>query len=253
MVDEEKVIGSLKKILNRFNKNEVAMRVECRGEITLYQRIINYLENKAKEGYCIEILSNGLLLANVLEEHTNMHCVVSLDGHNKRMNQFRKLNQQQVDTILDNIFRYKAEIQSVILGQTTDEINEFIQYLIDRDFNTRLHLFPCSIKGKLISKSLDYQALKQADFLPPKEYFYRWQYILENQKRDFVCDFFKNGYTYYIYNKTIEMMKCDGTPNCHDFRVPFGEEQHYKEYPCGTCINHNEYNNSRSFINTSGE
>lgn len=248
-VQEDEVIESMKRIFSRFDKDDVCFRVECRGEITLYPTIIKFLDKKANEGYCIEILTNGLMLNNVLDENTKIHCSISIDGHTKLMNRHRRLSQQQVNKILDNIFKYNAEIQSVYLAQTMDEINTFIQYLLDKGFNTRMHMFPCSIKGKLISQTIDYDKLIKADFLPPKEYFDRWEYIIKNQKRDFVCDFFKNGYVYYIYNDTIEMIKCDGTPKCQDYRLPFGEEIEYDDYPCGTCINHNEYNNIRNIVN----
>ncbi|MFZ5351513.1 MAG: radical SAM protein [Bacillota bacterium] len=249
VVEQEKVIASLNRVFSKFQRDDTCIRVECRGEITLYRDIINYLERRAEEGYRIEILTNGLLLRDVLGESTKIRCVVSLDGHTKSMNSFRHLNKNQVETILNNIFYYNAEIQSVYLGQTMEEMNDFINYLQSKSFNQRLHIFPCSIKGKLISKTIDYDTLQKASFLPPEEYFNRWKFIMENQRRDFVCDYFKNGYTYYIHNDDIAMIKCDGTPKCHDFRHEFGEERSYDTYPCNTCINHNEYNNMRKIIN----
>ncbi|HBB29077.1 MAG TPA: hypothetical protein DC000_07495 [Clostridiales bacterium] len=252
-VDEDKIIVNISKIFKKFNKNTTCFRVECRGEITLYNKIIDYLEECCRDGYVIEILTNGLLLDKVLCPGTKLKAVVSLDGHTERMNRFRRLKQDQVNRILDNIFTYKAEIQCVYCYQNKDEMNSFISYLKERNFDSYLHIFPCSLDGKITELSFVYDELIKADFLPPKEFFDRWDYIVKHNKRNFICDMIKNGYMYYINNEKLGMVKCDGIKSAVEMIEPFGEEREHWDYPCGNCINHSEYNNTRELLKINKE
>lgn len=246
-IDEEKTICSLRKVIHSFDKDTTCFRVEARGEITLYQKVIDEIKKLIMEGYRLEILSNGLLLDKVLDGFDKLKCVVSLDGHTAAMNEMRQLSKKKVDVILHNIFKYYADIQMVYLKQDISEINEFIMYLEERQFRGLLHIFPCSIGNKIISPYLDYRKLKKASFLPSAEYFRRWEYIAKNGCRSFQCDFNSNGYIYYIYNNTIKMLKCDGNSTMLTRLHRFGEER-YIEYDCLNCINNNELNNSRKFV-----
>lgn len=246
---ENKTITLMETIFNKFLPNRTAFRVQCRGEITLYKKIIHYLELKCEEGYRIEILTNGLRVDKMLRKDTPLRLVISLDGHTEKMNRFRRLGQKQVNHIFENILRYKAQIQLVYNYQSLSDINAFIRLLKAKGYNNKLHIFPCSRNGK-ITDSIVYDKLEKASFLPPKYYFERWKYIKEYDCRTFVCDMIKNGYMYYICKNDIFMIKCDGTPLASSLLKPFGEEIQYQdfEFPCGNCINHSEYNNDRDIV-----
>lgn len=246
-VDEEKTIRSFRRVVNSFDKDTTCLRVEARGEITLYQKIMDEVKQYTMDGYRLEILSNGLLLDKILDGFDKLKCVVSLDGHTVAMNEMRQLSPKNVDIILYNIFKYSADIQMVYLKQDIYEINEFIMYLEEHHFQGLLHIFPCSIGNKIVSPYLDYSKLKKASFLPPAEYFRRWEYIAKNGRRNFRCDFHSNGYIYYICNSTIKMLKCDGNSNMLTHLHRYGEEKDI-EYDCLNCINNNELNNSRKFV-----
>jgi MoaA/NifB/PqqE/SkfB family radical SAM enzyme len=239
-VDVNKTIQCLDTILKRFKPEDSCFRVELRGEITLFPGLIEFLEKKAEENYLIEILSNGILAEDVLHKDSGLRYVFSLDGHTEKMNKMRNLDQEKVDKILDNIFKFNAEIQCVYFRQTLDQINEFITYLKNRGFKRMLHIFPCYLNGEMVSRHLEYDELEKADFLAPKEYFERWKYISQNKKRIFKCDYFVNGYSYYISNGDIKMVKCDGSTDALDMVHPFGDELSYESFPCNMCINHNE-------------
>ena len=248
-VDEDGAIKNLEKILNQFEMKDTAYRVECRGEISLYPKIMSYLESKAESGYHIEILSNGLELEHVCKPDTKLHVIVSLDGHTQKMNRQRGLTQSEVDRILDVVFLLNAEIQCVYFKQKISEINDFIRYLQNRGFHQLLHIFPCIIHGEHATLPIQYDELIHADFLAPKEYFEHWTQLYQHKKRDFTCDYFMNGYTYYINENELYMMKCDGGRNVKKHISEFGAEKMSVEFDCGMCINHNDYNNSRRFLN----
>jgi len=252
-IDEVKVINNIDKVLEKFNKDTTCFRAECRGEITLYKRIIEHLEMRCEKGYIIEILTNGLLLDQVLSSSTKLKTVISLDGHTAKMNRFRRLNRDQVNHILDNIFLYKSEIQCVYSNQKKEEINSFISYLKEKDYRGYLHIFPCSLDGQITKLSFNYDEIEKADFLPPEEFFERWEYIINHNKRNFTCDMIKNGYMYYISNDQLGMVKCDGISLAAEMIEPFGKENDHSNYPCGTCINHSEYNDSRNILKISKE
>lgn len=246
-VCEKDVIQSMDIIFKQFEQNKVCFRIEARGEITLYPLIINHIKNYADQGYRLELLSNGLLIDKVLKGYRKIGCVISLDGHTAKMNAMRGLLQSQVDQILKNIFLYDADIQMVYLNQSIEEVNTFIQYLKDKSYKGMLHIFPCSIKNKIVSKFLPYEQLIHAEFLPSKNYFERWKYVYDNNSRAFICDFDQNGYIYYIVNKKIKMAKCDGNAAIWRLLHPFGEERDVS-INCMNCINNNEYNNQRKFV-----
>lgn len=249
-VDISATLERLEEILSKHNPDQSAFRVECLGEIMLYPEIIRYLERKAEQGYVIEVLSNGILAKDVLSKDTRIRTVFSLDGHTVEMNRFRKLSQQQLDKVLDSIFTFGGEIQCVYFRQTVDQINDFIGYLEAGGFQGKLHLFPCIINNEYVSKPLDYEALVKSDLLPPKGYFDNWKQMDVNKIRHNVCDYFKNGYTYFIHLNEIIMVKCDGNVKAKSYTHPFGDEQNYEEFePCRTCFNHYEYNNIREIVN----
>ncbi|GFI56219.1 neomycin C epimerase [Clostridiales bacterium] len=246
-VCENQVIQSLDVIMKRFERDKMCFRIESRGEITLYPHIINHIKNYADKGYRLELLSNGLLIDDVLNDYKKIGCVISLDGHTTKMNEMRGLSQSQVNRILNNIFKYDADIQMVYLNQSAEEINAFIRFLQDNHFKGLLHIFPCSLKNKNMSKCLSYDDLIHTEFIPPKEYFERWKYIYENNSRNFICDFYKNGYIYYIFNRNIKMAKCDGNASIWRILHPLGNERNVS-IDCLNCINNNEFNNQRKFV-----
>jgi len=252
-IDQEKVIVNIGKVFDKFDMNTTCFRAECRGEITLYKKIIEYLEEQCKKGYTVEILTNGLLLNQVMAQNTRLKTVISLDGHTVKMNRFRRLKQDQVNNILDNVFLYKSEIQCVYYYQKKEEMNNFISYLKERNYDGLLHIFPCSLDGKITGLSFHYNELEKAIFLPPEEFFEKWEYIVKHNKRNFICDMIRNGYMYYINNEDLFMVKCDGISFAGEMIEPFGNEKEHWNYPCGNCINHSEYNNRRSILKLNEE
>ncbi len=245
---EEETVHSLEQIFEDIEKDRSVLRVECRGEITLYQSIIDYLDKKAREGYTIEILSNGILLDRVLQSDSPIHVVISLDGHTAKMNRMRRLTQKQVNGILENIFNYSCEVQCVYYKQKLTELSAFIQFLEQKHFKEALHIFPCSENGKIISY-LDFRKLPPASFLPDQNYFDRWSNIYKTGKRNFICDFYKNGFTYYVYNNQKYMVKCDCVPESVNWIQPYENGSRDISYhKCFGCINHYEYNNRRKIM-----
>jgi MoaA/NifB/PqqE/SkfB family radical SAM enzyme len=238
----EKVRRQIDSIFEIYNPMNTYFRVEGIGEITLYPQIISYLNKKAKELYLIEVLSNGVL-TEVIKNNANLKWIISLDGHTVEMNKLRNLNEKQIDSILDIIINLNLEVQCVFSDQTIDEMNAFIQYLQLRNYKGFLHIFPRKFADRRNDKYLDYNKLVKATFIPDIEYFERWKYIYENQKRNFVCDFFKVGYVYRIMQNEgkIKKIKCD----CGSFM--FEDEQRiiYDNKNCSTCINHFEYDMRR--------
>ena len=144
---------------------------------------------------------------------------------------------------------YSLWIQFTFFEQSLDEINDFILELKKRDYKGFLHIFPRRYHNKPLNLYLNYDKLEKVDFLPRADYFRRWKFIYENGKRDFVCDFLKNGYVYHVTLDEIKMVKCDCSPGSFRYEHPFEEERQYKVFPCGTCITHFEYNNSRKIVN----
>lgn len=249
LINEAKVLISIDKIMKRFNTQDYCFRFECRGEITLYKEIMDYVINLAKDGYKIEILTNGVLLQEVLPVCSQVGVNISLDGHTADMNKHRGLSREQVDRILDNIIKYDANVQMVYYEQSIDEVNGFIDLLQNRGFNKTLYIFPCIIGGKMIAPLLPYKELRKAAFVQPEEYYRRWEYIYENKERkDFVCDFAANGYVYYIFNNHIKMLKCDGSPLAPTALRDLSDEEDDPLFSCGCCINHYEFNNARDFV-----
>lgn len=248
VIREDETLKSLKEIMDNISKSDTVLRVECRGEITLYKPIVDFLICKAREGYTIEILSNGLMIDRVIQPNDPVHIVISLDGHTAKMNRMRRLTQIQVDDIIQKIFIYSCEIQCVYAKQTMGEMKTFIEYLDQRNFLGFLHIFPCSQQGKVVSY-LDFDKLPDVSFIPKRNFFERWKYIFEHGKRNFICDFYKDGYTYYINNEKKYGVKCDCVPESVDkiqkyhlgMNDPGGHD-------CLSCINHYEYNNSRKIM-----
>lgn len=246
-VQEYDTIRSMEDIFNDISKEETAVRVECRGEITLYPVVMEYLVRKGKEGYNIEILSNGLLLDQVLAPDDPVQVVLSLDGHTAKMNRLRRLTQKRVDHILQNVFTFSSEIQCVFAKQTVNEMNAFIQFLLDNDFHEFLHIFPCSENGK-ITTFFDRSLLLDVPFIPDSDYFQRWRFIYDYHYRNFECDFYNNGYTYYIHNTNKYMMKCDCVPEAVNMIRPYSTELDISNHDCRCCINHYEYNDKRKIM-----
>ena len=244
-VDINKTIKQIDIIFNRFVPEDSCFRVECSGEITLYPDIINFLEVKSKEGYLIEVLSNGTNALNVIKKDSAIKWVISLDGHTISMNKHRRLSEEQIRNILEAIFMVNAEVQCVYSEQSIDEMNEFLKIFEEKGYRGMIHIFPVRLNGHMVETYLDYSKLYKVSFIADKEYFERWKYINYNQKRNFVCDYMNNGYTYIIYPTDIKMVKCDCSTRSSALEHSFGEEMKWNSRICGVCINHNEYNNSR--------
>lgn len=246
-VDQPATITSLERIFARYSPDSVLFRVECDGEITLYPKILDHLQCRAAEdGYVVEVLSNGTKLPKCLAGRENLLWVFSVDGHTARMNAQRGLKQEQVDRIMDAAVELDAELQMVYHDQTIEEMNDFIDYLQGRGYGGLLHIMPLlAFKGQPLTVYLDYEQLHKAPFLPPAEYFRRWRHIYDHGTRDAVCDQITNGYNFQVSNGEINMVKCDcySVPN-HLFHG-FGEEREFDQWPCGTCIANQEFNNSR--------
>jgi len=241
-------IASIDRILRRFKPGETLFRVEADGEIAAYPKILDFLAERARaEGYVIEVLTNGTRLPFCLRP--GLLWVFSVDGHTERMNRARGLSQRQVDVILDQAVDLTADLQCVFHDQSVDEINDFIDTLSGRDFGGRLHFLPLlATKGRPLTVHLDYSKLHKAPFLECEEYFRRWDYIYRNGRRgDFVCDQIRNGFNYDIDGDRISMVKCDSYSPVPDELVIDGlqGEREYDNFPCGTCLSNQEFNNRR--------
>ena len=241
-VNESQIIEKMNEVFNLFSYNNTFFRVEGIGEITLYPKIIDYLTNKAKkEGYKIEVLSNGVLAYDFIKENESIKWVISLDGHKLEMNKYRKLSSEQVNRILNAIIDFNTEIQCVYSDQTIEEMNDFIEYLDSRNYKGFLHIFPMKHNDKPLGYYLDFNKLKKVNFIPDVKYYEKWKYIYENKMRNFHCDFFNSGFVYRIMHdeKEIRKIKCD----CGKFKFEFNNlnENQYNISDCNTCINHFEY------------
>jgi len=247
-VDVPATIDSLERILSRFDPDSVLFKVETDGEITLYPRILDYLEAKACQGYSIEVLSNGTRLPRALNGRDHLLWTFSLDGHTAAMNARRGLSQKQVDEILTVAVDRSAELQCVFHDQTIDEMNGFIDWLSERNYRGALHIFPLlALEGAPLQVWLDYEKLHKAPFLPPEEFFRRWRHVYQSGARgQFVCDQITNGYNFHVAGSAIQMTKCDCYAPPRELYHSLGEEREYRDFPCGTCVSHQEYNNSRS-------
>ncbi|MFJ4094885.1 radical SAM protein [Kitasatospora sp. NPDC089913] len=246
-VDQAATIASLDRIFAEYEPDSVLFRVESDGEITLYRKIVDHLQRRAAEGYRIEVLSNGTKLPTALAGRPDLLWVFSVDGHTAEMNAKRGLSQQQVDRIIDAAVDLGAELQSVYWGQPIEQVNAYIDLLAERGYRGLLHFMPLlAFKGRPLEVDLRYQDLHPAEFLAPPEYFRRWNHIFETGTRDAVCDQITNGYNYQVTGEQIRMVKCDcySVPK-HLFHA-FGAPREYDNWPCGTCIANQEFNNSRS-------
>jgi hypothetical protein len=250
-LDIGQVIDKPELIFGKFSPEESCFRVECFGEITLYPDLVRYLEQKARCGYVIEVLSNGTRALDVISDETKLRWVFSLDGHTADMNNHRGLNSSQVERILQAIIKFNAEIRCVFFEQSVDEMNSFILYLSRNHYQGFLHIFPVRYPDKpQVRHYLDYDRLIKADFIPTAEYFRRWKHIFENgQRRHFTCDQMPNAYVYEIHPDGITMVKCDCGAGASGYVHNYGAERDYDSYsPCDMCITHLEYNNQRFIV-----
>jgi MoaA/NifB/PqqE/SkfB family radical SAM enzyme len=247
-IEVPKTIHDLESLFSKFNPGKSCFKIEANGEILLYPELIQYFENKARnEGYLIEVLSNGIKALDTIQDDTSLRWIFSLDGHTKTMNQHRKLTPAQVVNVLEAALKFKADIQCVYSTQTVEEMNGFISYLKERNFFGFLHMFPIRV-GKQLTVVLDYDHLVQADFIPGREYFRRWKFIHDYGRRDFVCDFFKNGYSFRITPNEIKMIKCDCFGGEFEFEPLYDSSKAYSPASCGTCFTHFEYNSERKIL-----
>ncbi len=254
-INLENVLGNMQMIFSKINPHNSCIRVEGIGEITLYPEIIDFLNNKVKkEGYLIEVVTNGINCSQFISKNNALHWLVSLDGHTVEMNSYRNLSKTQIDEILHTVIKHDLEIQMVYNKQTIEEMNAFINILKSKNYKGFLHITPCRANNRL-DGYLDYDKLIKTNFIPSEEYFNKWKYIYENKNRNFVCDFLGNGYVYRIMQHDeggIRGIKCDCAGGHHGFTYKITEDSientKYSELDCGTCINHNEYNNSRKIM-----
>ncbi|MGJ0577147.1 hypothetical protein ACR71G_03290 [Xenorhabdus bovienii] len=246
-VNTEAVINSITRIMERFNPSDTLFRIEADGEITLYPKILDFLAECVKKGYFIEVLTNGTRFPACLRP--DLLWVISVDGHTEQMNKARGLKQKQIDIILDYAVRLSAELQCVYHGQSIEEINEFIDTLQARNFTGRLHFLPLlATKGRPLTVHLNYEQLHKAPFLERKAFFDRWDHIYQHGRRgDFICDQIRNGFNYYIEGENISMVKCDCySPVPSHLEIEgLQDEREYNNFPCGTCLSHQEFNNQR--------
>lgn len=247
--DVNAIINSLKQIFDKFVGEKVVFRVECFGEITLYPQIIDYLEfvSKIYSDFDFEILTNGTLISRYYNEKSLLKWVVSLDGHTETMNSKRGLKQEIINEILKYIVKINAEIQCVYWGQKISDINNFIMYLKQKNYQGFLHFFSEIDENQSLKAYLDYDLLVKANFIATKEYFDKWKYIYDGNKRNFVCDHLINGYVYQINEHgEISGIKCDCI-NSKGFKTKFGEPE-LNVFDCQNCIQNNEYNNKRRIM-----
>ncbi|GGY24606.1 radical SAM protein [Paludibacterium paludis] len=247
-VDVGATIASVERIMRRFSPEDTLFRVEADGEITLYPQILDFLAERVRtDGYAIEVLTNGTRFPDCLRP--GLLWVVSVDGHTAGMNEARGLSQAQVDVILDHAVALKAELQCVYHGQGVEQINAFIAALDARGFAGRLHFLPLlATEGRPLTVHLDYAQLRKAPFLEREEFFRRWDYIFRHGRRgDFLCDQILNGFNYYVDGDKISMVKCDCySPVPDELEIEgLQSEREYDNFPCGTCLSHQEFNNQR--------
>jgi hypothetical protein len=246
-VDVAATRTALDTIFARFSPDSVLFRVEADGELTLYPALLDHLEQRARDGYAIEVLSNGTRLPGCFAGRPHLQWVFSLDGHTAAMNAHRGLSQAQVDAVLEAAVERSAELQCVYHGQGVDQMNAFIDWLAARNYAGALHIMPLlAFNGRPLRVYLDHSALRPAPFLDAPEYFARWKFIYEHGHRgSYVCDQLKNGYNFEIRNGEIFMVKCDCYSVPLSMYHPLGEEREFAQFPCGTCIANQELNNSR--------
>lgn len=245
-VDQPATNASLDRIFAEYEQDNVLFRVESNGEICLYPKILDHLQQRAAEGWQIEVLSNGTRLPRCLQGRENLMWVFSVDGHTARMNDKRGLSQEQVDRIIDTAVELDAELQAVYHDQTIDEVNAFIDLLSARGYKGLLHFMPLlAFKGQPLEVNLRHEDLHPAEFLAPPEYFRRWNHIFETGKRDAVCDQITNGYNYSVADDKIQMVKCDCYSVPKHLYHDFGPIREFDNWPCGTCIANQEFNSSR--------
>lgn len=241
-------IKKLESIFEIYSPQKSCFRVECTGELSMYPHIIEYLNNKSKiDGYIIEILSNGVFMPELINKNQYLNWVFSLDGNTENMNLFRNLDQNRIEKILDMAIETGAELQTVFLKQTYNELNGFIDYLEKRSYKGFLHIFPCRFKNKPVTLLIDYDKLTKADFLPDEEYFRRWKAVYY-KGRNFTCDVFRNGYTYRITPQGITKIKCECFGSTFDEEKFDSDQAQFTIKNCGTCFTHYEYNNKREIV-----
>ena len=247
-IDTQVVCKYVDKIFDKFGKKEMAYRITPYGEITIYPELLEYLEEKAEEGYVIEVVSNGMTALDSIKDNSMLRWIFSLDGHTVRMNHNRHFSQKTIDNILEAVFKFKAEIQCVYTDQTIEEINEFIKILKENNYSELLSIFSARMKGTKSEYMIDYRNLEPAIFLPPEKYFERWEknYLYGICDKD--CDFNKNGYEYHIADSKLFMLKCSCNNKLGDYIMDYGDE-HLGKFECGPCFSHFAFNNSRKILN----
>jgi MoaA/NifB/PqqE/SkfB family radical SAM enzyme len=241
-IDVKETIKRLEMLFNLFGPWENYFRIEAIGEILLYPNLIEYLEYKAKhENYLIEVLSNGVLANEVIKRDSNLKWIFSLDGHTVEMNSQRSLLKNQINDILKATLNLNADLQCVFFKQNIEEINSFILLLNDQNFQGFLHIFPCRFSNSL-NIFLDHTKLVKVSFIPDEEYFRRWKFVYQKNQRNFICNFFKYGFTFRITPHEVKKVKCDCFGGSFVFEDSFDPKKKYDPLCCGTCINHFEYN-----------
>lgn len=176
------------------------------GEITVYNKLADFVENVHKNYKMIQILTNGLIITNEdLERYRKMGNIVfqiSLDGIDYKSNYTRTHNEKITKKILDNIdlileYGFGVEINCVL---TKYNISNFLD-MLERYKNAKNFLIvPRPVRGepKDVLKCSTEQLIefentikKHYDefknILPPMEYFNRLLKMMIEEKREYRC------------------------------------------------------------------
>lgn len=246
-IDSQLICQYIDMIFDKFGKEEMAYRITPYGEITIYPELLEYFEKKAEEDYVIEIVSNGKNALEVIKVDSKIRWIFSLDGHRVKMNHNRYFTQETIDKILEAIFKFKSEIQCVYTDQTIEEMNEFIKVLKEKNYSGLLNIFSARRGVTRSEYMIDYKNLEPASFLPPREYFERWERNYLYGTCDKECDFYKNGYEYQIARSKLFMLKCSCNNKIGEYIMDYGDEQ-MGNFECGPCFSLFALNNSRSIL-----
>ncbi len=255
-------LQTLKKVDERFTYPVLKM---SGGEVFLNRRFTDFVEAIAEDYQTIQILTNGLGIAERdVERFAEMGNIVfqmSVDGHTLRTNYARARTQKPLDMILQTIDLMQkkeigVEINCVLTKHNTAEFGDFTEYFSKYD---DVLLLPRPVRGppRSVLEATPEQIRAFADFrekydkhkhvLPPIAYFDRVISVLEKGNRSWDCwvPFFVLGVNNY---GEIATCTCGGgLPTVgqvfEDDEKPFNIIKELEQYdpksrldPCSDCI-----------------
>lgn len=129
------------------------------GEVFLIKNIIGLLEDRHTHYSNIQVLTNGTLLNQEVIERLadipNMNVQFTIDGHTLEMNSYRVKTQNLQDKLMKNLnllveYEIPVEINCVLTNKNTENLDEFVEYLLR--YEGKLTLLPYPVRGTAKSK-----------------------------------------------------------------------------------------------------